>query len=59
MRKKPDEKKMVTLEELSMARMIKLDTVTQLLIEKGVFSEEEFLTKLQQVADEYLEQESD
>ena len=36
-----------------MAQMIQLDTVTQLLIEKGIITEEEFYTKLKQVQIEY------
>jgi len=36
-----------------MAQMIQIDTVTQLLIEKGVFTEEEFHSKLKQVQAEY------
>ena len=48
-----DEKELVTSEELIMSQMIQLDTITQLLIEKGIISEEEFFTKLKQVQYEY------
>lgn len=48
-----DEKDLVTSEELIMSQIIQLDTVTQLLIEKGIISEEEFYTKLKQVQYEY------
>ena len=47
-----DEKEMVSSEQL-MAQMIQIDAVSQLLIEKGVFSEAEFFTKLKQVQAEY------
>jgi len=47
-----DEKEMVSSEQL-MAQMIQIDAVSQLLIEKGIFSEAEFFTKLKQVQAEY------
>lgn len=50
---KLDEKEMVTHKELLMVQMIEIDAVTQLLIEKGIFTEEEFFTKLKQVQAEY------
>jgi len=43
----------VSSQKLLMAQMIQLDTVTQLLIEKGVFAEQEFFTRLKQVQAEY------
>ena len=36
-----------------MAQMIQLDTISQLLIEKGIITEKEFYTKLKQVQAEY------
>jgi len=53
MAEKLAEKDLVSFEELIMSQVIQLDTVTQLLIEKGVISEEEFYTKLKQVQAEY------
>jgi len=50
---KIDDKEMVSFKELLMAQMIQIDTVTQLLIEKGIFTEEEFYSKLKQVQAEY------
>jgi hypothetical protein len=50
---KIDDKEMVSSKELLMAQMIQIDTVTQLLIEKGIFTEEEFYSKLKQVQAEY------
>ncbi|MBW2083806.1 MAG: hypothetical protein JRI39_12160 [Deltaproteobacteria bacterium] len=47
-----DEKEMVSSEQL-MAQMIQIDAVSQLLIEKGIFSKAEFFTKLKQVQAEY------
>ena len=37
-----------------MAQMIQLDAVSQLLIEKGVITKEEFEAKLKQVQADYL-----
>ena len=53
MAKKLDDKELVSFEELLMANMIQLDAVTQLLIEKGIISEQEFYTKLKQVQAEW------
>ena len=50
---KLDEKELVSSEELLMAQMIQIDAVSQLLIEKGIFTEEEFFMKLKQVQAEY------
>jgi hypothetical protein len=49
MAEKLDEKELVSYEELLMANVIQTDTVAQLLIEKGIISEQEFSTKLKQV----------
>lgn len=48
-----DEKELVVFLELLMPNVIELRTVTQLLIEKGVFSKEEFFVKRRQVQSEY------
>ena len=48
-----DEREIVKPEEFSMSNVIQLDTVTQLLIEKVIITEEEFYTKLKQVQIEY------
>ena len=53
MAEKDNEKESVTVEELLMANVIQTDALTQLLIEKGVFKEEEFFTKLEEVGSEY------
>ena len=53
MAKKNNEKGSVTVEELLMANVMQMDALTQLLIEKGVFEEEEFFTKLEEVGSEY------
>ena len=53
MAEKLDEKEFVSFEELLRANTIQVDTVTQLLIEKGIFSEQEFFTKLKQVQYEW------
>ena len=53
MAKKLDEKEITTPEELFWENMYQLDAVTQLLIEKGIISEQEFFTKLKQVKGEW------
>ncbi|MBU1298325.1 MAG: hypothetical protein KKB77_04165 [Bacteroidetes bacterium] len=50
---KDDNKQVVTTDELVMAQMIRLDAIAQLLIEKGIVSEEEFYSKLKNVQAQY------
>lgn len=51
--RKLDEKELVSFEELLRANMYQLDAVTQLLIEKGIITEQEFYTKIKQVQYEW------
>jgi len=53
MAEKLDEKEITTTEELFWKNMYQLDAVTQLLVEKGIFTEQEFFTKLKQVQGEW------
>ena len=53
MAEKLDKKEITTVEELFMANTYQLDAVTQLLVEKGIFSEQEFFAKLKQVQHEW------
>ena len=53
MAEKLNEKELVSFKELLMTNTIQVDAVTQLLIEKGIFTEEELYTKLKQVQGEY------
>ena len=55
MAQKLDEKELVSFKELLMSNTIQVDAVTQLLMDKGVFTEDEFYTKLKEVGDEYRE----
>ncbi len=55
MTEKLDEKELVTFKEMLMANSIQVDAVAQLLIEKGLFTEGEFHTKLKEVLYEYEE----
>ena len=55
MGEKLDEKELVTFKEMLMANSIQVDAVAQLLIEKGIITEEEFYSKLSQVVHEYRE----
>ena len=58
MAKKLDDKELVTFEEMLMANSAQMDAAVQLLIEKGIFSKEEFFDKLKQVYAEYQIDES-
>ena len=49
---------LVSYKELLMANVIQLDAVTQLLIEKGLITEEEFYAKLKLVQAEYASKRS-
>lgn len=48
-----DDKELVSFEENLRANMIQVDALSQLLIEKGLITEEEFYTKLKQVQQDY------
>jgi len=50
---KLDEKELVSFKEMLMANSIQVDALCQLLIEKGVITEQEFFTKLKMVQDAY------
>ena len=49
MAEKLDEKEIVSYEELLIANSIQVDALSQLLIEKGLITEQEFFTKLKEV----------
>ena len=49
MAQKLDQSETVTFKELLMSNCIQVDAVAQLLIEKGVFTEQEFYGKLKEV----------
>ena len=53
MGEKLSEKETVSFKELLMANAIQVDALCQILIDKGVFTEEEFFGKLKQVQKEY------
>ncbi len=53
MAEKLDPSELTTFKELLMADMIEIQTIAQLLVEKGIFSWEEYFTKLKQVQAEY------
>ncbi len=55
MAEKLDVKELVTFKEMLMANSIQVDALTQLLIEKGLITEEEFYSKLKEVQAEYQE----
>jgi hypothetical protein len=53
MAKKLDQKEIASFEELLMANVIQTDTIAQLLVGKGIFTEQEFFTKMKQVQSEW------
>jgi len=53
MAEKLTEKELVTFKELVMANSVQVDALAQLLIEKGIITEEDFFAKLKQVLMEY------
>jgi hypothetical protein len=52
---KLDQDQLVSFEELLISNSIQIDAVTQLLIEKGIFTKEEFFVMLKTVQVEYKE----
>ena len=50
---KLNDKELVSFKEMLIANSIQVDALAQLLIEKEVFSEQEFFTKLKTVQMEY------
>jgi hypothetical protein len=57
MAEKFDPKERVRVQEVLMANSIMIETLTQLLMEKGVISNEEFFTKLKKVKTDYQKKE--
>jgi hypothetical protein len=53
MGKAADKSDLVSFRELLVANSIQVDTLTQLLIEEGLISEQKFFAKLKQVQAEY------
>jgi mannitol/fructose-specific phosphotransferase system IIA component (Ntr-type) len=53
MAQKLDQDELVSFRELLISNTIQLDVVSQLLIEKGIITNEEFFDKLKQVQMEY------
>jgi hypothetical protein len=57
MAEKFDPKELVRFQEILTANSIMIETLTQLLMEKGIFSNEEFFTKLKIVGTDYQKRE--
>ena len=53
MAEKLDQKELLSFEELLSANSIQVDALSQLLIEKSIFTEQEFFTKLKEVQAEW------
>jgi hypothetical protein len=53
MPEKVDPQQAYDFKELLIAEMIEIDTITQLLIEKGIITQQEYLTKLKHVKHDY------
>jgi hypothetical protein len=54
MAQKIDPADLVTFKEFMLANSIQTDAITQLLIDKGIITYEEFVTKLKQVQTDYM-----
>jgi hypothetical protein len=54
-----DEKELVSFKEMLMANSIMVDALVQLLMAKGLFTEEELYGKLKEVQDQYNERKSE
>jgi hypothetical protein len=54
MAQKIDPADLVTFKEFMLANSIQIDAITQLLIDKGIVTQEEFVAKLKQVQADYL-----
>ena len=57
MAQKLDDSDLVTFKELLIANSIQIDAVTNLLIDLGVITEQEFFDKLKEIQSEYLKNE--
>ena len=53
MTEKFDPKELARIQEVLMANSIMIETLTQLLMDKGIVSNEEFFTKLKEVRMDY------
>jgi hypothetical protein len=53
MAEKFDDKELVSFKEMMMANSMQVDALAQLLIEKGLITEEEFFLKLKKVQADY------
>jgi hypothetical protein len=54
MAQKIDPADLVTFKEFMLANSIQTDAITQLLIDKGIITQEEFVAKLKQVQADYM-----
>jgi len=59
MAEKLDQSELVDFKELLIANSLQVDALTQLLIENGLFTKEEFFAKLKQVQVEYKSKDYD
>jgi hypothetical protein len=57
MAQKLNDTELVTFQELLMANSMEVDTVTNLLINLGIFTEQELHMKLQEIKSEHLKNE--
>jgi len=55
MAKPLDPKEIVTVQELAVSNMLELETLRQLLFEKGIITKEEFITKFKKLDREMKE----
>ncbi|GEM_PF-3412836 len=49
----------VSVEDIALSNMMEIVTICQLLVEKGIITNEEYLNKLEQVKKEYIDKYGD
>lgn len=54
MAKRTDPSDLITFREFMQANAIQIDAITQLLIDKDIITQQEFVTKLKQVQTDYM-----
>ena len=59
MAQQPDPKETITFKDLLIANAIQIDSIIQLLMEKGLITEDEYFTKMQYVQAEYKAKQTD
>jgi hypothetical protein len=59
MTEKFDPSEIIVIKELAIANALQIDALIQLLIDKGIITEDDFFTKLEEVKEEYRSRQMD